>query len=120
MATHRSESDELIILSGVFECKTTGSRIGLMIENTDQRSKDYGKIADVFRPGHGDYTYWHKYGIRDYRGGGRSSARETAIRVAAGAIAKKYLKQFHDIEVRACLKPLGPVPYHQLTPPTDR
>ncbi len=104
--TQRRESDEVKILSGVFEGKTTGTSIGLLIENTDQRSKDYGKIADVFRPGHGDYTYWHKYGIRDYRGGGRSSARETAIRVAAGAIAKKYLKQFHDIEVRACLSQL--------------
>ena len=107
--TQRRESDEVKILSGVFEGKTTGTSIGLLIENTDQRSKDYGKIADVFRPGHGDYTYWHKYGIRDYRGGGRSSARETAIRVAAGAIAKKYLKQFHDIEVRACLSQLGPI-----------
>jgi len=107
--TQRRESDEVKILSGVFEGKTTGTSIGLLIENTDQRSKDYGKIAEVFRPGHGDYTYWHKYGIRDYRGGGRSSARETAIRVAAGAIAKKYLKQFHGIEVRACLSQLGPI-----------
>ena len=107
--TQRRESDQIKILAGVFEGKTTGTSIGLLIENTDQRSQDYGKIKDVFRPGHGDYTYWHKYGLRDYRGGGRSSARETAIRVAAGAIAKKYLKQFHGIEVRACLSQLGPI-----------
>ncbi|MFY8273141.1 chorismate synthase [Pseudoalteromonas sp. SSDWG2] len=107
--TARREDDQIKILSGVFEGKTTGTSIGLLIENTDQRSKDYGKIKDVFRPGHGDYTYWHKYGIRDYRGGGRSSARETAIRVAAGAIAKKYLKQFHGIEIKACLSQLGPI-----------
>ncbi|MBS3796277.1 MULTISPECIES: chorismate synthase [unclassified Pseudoalteromonas] len=111
--TARREEDRVKILSGVFEGKTTGTSIGLLIENTDQRSKDYGKIKDVFRPGHGDYTYWHKYGIRDYRGGGRSSARETAIRVAAGAIAKKYLKQFHGIEVKACLSQLGPIKAEQ-------
>ncbi|BBN81015.1 chorismate synthase [Pseudoalteromonas sp. A25] len=107
--TQRREGDEIKILSGVFEGKTTGTSIGLLIENTDQRSKDYGKIADVFRPGHGDYTYWHKYGHRDYRGGGRSSARETAIRVAAGGIAKKYLRQVHGIEINACLSQLGPI-----------
>ncbi|MGB1028331.1 MAG: chorismate synthase [Pseudoalteromonas marina] len=107
--TQRRESDQIKILAGVFEGKTTGTSIGLLIENTDQRSQDYGKIKDVFRPGHGDYSYWHKYGLRDYRGGGRSSARETAIRVAAGAIAKKYLKQFHGIEVKACLSQLGPI-----------
>ena len=107
--TQRRESDQIKILAGVFEGKTTGTSIGLLIENTDQRSQDYCKIKDVFRPGHGDYTYWHKYGLRDYRGGGRSSARETAIRVAAGAIAKKYLKQFHGIEIRACLSQLGPI-----------
>ncbi|MDK1287220.1 chorismate synthase [Pseudoalteromonas umbrosa] len=107
--TQRREGDEIKILSGVFEGKTTGTSIGLLIENTDQRSKDYSKIMDVFRPGHGDYTYWHKYGHRDYRGGGRSSARETAIRVAAGGIAKKYLKQVHGIEVCACLSQLGPI-----------
>ncbi len=107
--TQRREGDEIKILSGVFEGKTTGTSIGLLIENTDQRSKDYSKISEVFRPGHGDYTYWHKYGHRDYRGGGRSSARETAIRVAAGAIAKKYLKQFHGIEINACLSQLGPI-----------
>ncbi|WP_462158729.1 chorismate synthase [Pseudoalteromonas sp. GB56] len=111
--TARREEDQVKILSGVFEGQTTGTSIGLLIENTDQRSKDYGKIKDVFRPGHGDYTYWHKYGIRDYRGGGRSSARETAIRVAAGAIAKKYLKQFHGVEVKACLSQLGPIKAEQ-------
>ncbi|WP_105168855.1 chorismate synthase [Pseudoalteromonas sp. T1lg23B] len=107
--TQRREGDEVKILSGVFEGKTTGTSIGLLIENTDQRSQDYSKIADVFRPGHGDYTYWHKYGHRDYRGGGRSSARETAIRVAAGGIAKKYLRQVHGIEINACLSQLGPI-----------
>ncbi|KAF7774221.1 chorismate synthase [Pseudoalteromonas citrea] len=111
--TQRREGDEIKILSGVFEGKTTGTSIGLLIENTDQRSKDYGKIAETFRPGHGDYTYWHKYGHRDYRGGGRSSARETAIRVAAGGIAKKYLKQVHGIEVNACLSQLGPISAEQ-------
>ncbi|TMO49468.1 chorismate synthase [Pseudoalteromonas ruthenica] len=111
--TARREADEVKILSGVFEGKTTGTSIGLVIENTDQRSKDYSKIKDVFRPGHGDYSYWHKYGVRDYRGGGRSSARETAIRVAAGAIAKKYLKQFHGIEVQGCLSQLGPIKAQQ-------
>jgi chorismate synthase len=107
--TQRREADEVKILSGVFEGKTTGTSIGVLIENTDQRSKDYSQIASVFRPGHGDYSYWHKYGIRDYRGGGRSSARETAIRVAAGAIAKKYLKQTYGIEIKACLSQLGPI-----------
>ena len=107
--TQRKEADQVKILSGVFEGKTTGTSIGLLIENTDQRSKDYGKIKDQFRPAHADYTYRQKYGVRDYRGGGRSSARETAMRVAAGAIAKKYLKQFHGIEVRGYLSQLGPV-----------
>ena len=91
--TQRNEPDQVQILSGVFEGKTTGTPIGLIIENTDQRSKDYGDIKDKFRPGHADYTYQQKYGIRDYRGGGRSSARETAMRVAAGAIARKYLQR---------------------------
>ena len=91
--TQRREADQVEILSGVFEGKTTGTSIALLIRNTDQRSKDYGAIAQQFRPGHADYTYWHKYGTRDYRGGGRSSARETAARVAAGAIAKKWLRQ---------------------------
>ena len=107
--TQRREADQVKILSGVFEGKTTGSPIGLLIENTDQRSKDYSNIAETFRPGHADYTYQHKYGFRDYRGGGRSSARETAMRVAAGAIAKKYLKQQFDIEVRGYLSQLGPI-----------
>ncbi|HEY0834976.1 MAG TPA: chorismate synthase, partial [Azospirillum sp.] len=89
--TQRREPDEVKILSGVFEGKTTGTPISLLIENTDQRSKDYSDIAGKFRPGHADYTYWQKYGIRDYRGGGRQSARETAVRVAAGAIARKWL-----------------------------
>ncbi len=107
--TQRREADEVKILSGVFEGKTTGTPIGLIIENTDQRSKDYSNIMDRFRPGHADYTYQHKYGIRDYRGGGRSSARETAMRVAAGAIAKKFLKERYGIEVRGYLSQLGPV-----------
>lgn len=107
--TPRREPDEVKILSGVFEGKTTGTSIGLLIENTDQRSKDYSDIKDVFRPGHADYTYHQKYGQRDYRGGGRSSARETAMRVAAGAIAKKYLKQMHGIELTGFLSQLGPI-----------
>ena len=107
--TQRREEDAVKILSGVFEGKTTGTPIGLLIENTDQRSKDYGKIADRFRPMHADYTYWQKYGVRDYRGGGRSSARETAMRVAAGAIAKKYLHERAGITVRGYLSQLGPI-----------
>ncbi|MGD8176439.1 chorismate synthase [Marinimicrobium sp. ARAG 43.8] len=107
--TQRREADQVRILSGVFEGKTTGTPIGLLIENTDQRSKDYSKIKDQFRPAHADYTYHHKYGIRDYRGGGRSSARETAMRVAAGAIAKKYLREHCGIEVRGYLSQLGPI-----------
>lgn len=107
--TQRREPDAVKILSGVFEDQTTGTSIGLMIENTDQRSKDYSKIKDVFRPGHADFTYHHKYGVRDYRGGGRSSARETAMRVAAGAVAKKYLAQEHGIQVRAYLAQMGEV-----------
>ncbi len=107
--TQRREADEVEILSGVFEGRTTGTPIGLLIRNTDQRSKDYSKIMDRFRPGHADYTYTQKYGIRDYRGGGRSSARETAMRVAAGAIAKKYLYESLGVEVRGYLKQLGPI-----------
>lgn len=107
--TQRRELDEVQILSGVFEGKTTGTPIGLIIHNTDQRSKDYGDIAQKFRPGHADYTYIQKYGIRDYRGGGRSSARETAMRVAAGAVARKYLKQKYGIQIRAYLSALGPI-----------
>ncbi len=107
--TQRREDDVVQILSGVFEGKTTGTPIGLLINNTDQRSKDYSEIAAKFRPGHADYTYIQKYGVRDYRGGGRSSARETAMRVAAGAVAKKYLEQVHGIRVRGYLSALGPV-----------
>lgn len=107
--TQRREPDQVKILSGVFEGKTTGTAIGLLIENTDQRSKDYSNIAQQYRPAHADYSYNQKYGFRDYRGGGRSSARETAMRVAAGAIAKKFLKQRLGIEVRGYLSQLGPV-----------
>lgn len=107
--TQRREPDQVEILSGVFEGRTTGTPIGLMIRNQDQRSKDYSKIADQFRPGHADYTYHKKYGMRDYRGGGRSSARETAMRVAAGAIAKKFLKTVHTIDIRACVTQIGGV-----------
>ena len=111
--TQRREQDEVQILSGVFEGKTTGTPIGLIIHNTDQRSKDYTNIMDRFRPGHADYTYLQKYGVRDYRGGGRSSARETAVRVAAGAIAKKYLKQRYDINIRGYMAQLGPIKHKQ-------
>ncbi len=107
--TQRREADEVQILSGVFEGKTTGTPIGLMIQNTDQRSKDYSTISDRFRPGHADYTYQQKYGLRDYRGGGRSSARETAMRVAAGAVAKKYLHQRYGMEIKGYLSQLGPI-----------
>jgi len=107
--TQRNEPDQVKILSGVFEGKTTGTPIGLLVENMDQRSKDYGDIKDKFRPGHADYTYQQKYGIRDYRGGGRSSARETTMRVAAGAIAKKYLFERLGIEVRGYLSQLGAI-----------
>jgi len=107
--TQRRESDTVEILSGVFEGKTTGTPIALLIRNEDQRSKDYSKIMDVFRPGHADYTYWQKYGIRDYRGGGRASARETAVRVAAGAIAKKWLHEKFRIVIRGYMSQLGPI-----------
>jgi chorismate synthase len=107
--TQRNEPDRVKILSGVFEGKTTGTPIGLVIENTDQRSKDYGDIKDKFRPGHADYTYQQKYGIRDYRGGGRSSARETAMRVAAGAIARKYLAECAGVDIRGFVSQLGPI-----------
>ncbi len=112
--TQRREDDAVRILSGVFEGKTTGTPIGLLIENTDQRSKDYSKIKDQFRPAHADYTYQKKYGIRDYRGGGRSSARETAMRVAAGAIAKKYLQQSCGIQIQGYLSQLGPIAIEQV------
>ncbi|WP_341501548.1 chorismate synthase [Gallaecimonas sp. GXIMD4217] len=106
--TPRNEPDQIRILSGVFEGKTTGTPIGLLIENTDARSRDYGDIAQLFRPGHADYGYHHKYGHRDYRGGGRSSARETAMRVAAGAIAKKWLAQ-HGVTVRGAMVGMGDI-----------
>ncbi len=105
--TPRQEEDKVQILSGVFEGKTTGTSIGMIIKNGDQRSKDYSNIAEKYRPGHADFTYQEKYGIRDYRGGGRSSARETAMRVAAGAIAKKYLREQFGIEVRGFLSQIG-------------
>jgi chorismate synthase len=107
--TQRQEPDTVEILSGVFEGKTTGTPIALLIRNQDQRSKDYGNIASTFRPGHADYTYWQKYGIRDYRGGGRASARETAVRVAAGAIARKWLRERYGVVVRGYLSQLGPI-----------
>ncbi len=107
--SQRKEKDEVQILSGVFEGRTTGTPIALVIENTDTRSRDYSDIAEKFRPGHADYTYWKKYGIRDYRGGGRSSARETTMRVAAGAIARKYLHEQLGIEIQAWLAQLGPI-----------
>ena len=108
--TQRRETDTVEILSGVYEGKTTGTAIGFLIRNEDQRSKDYSAIAEKFRPGHADYTYWQKYGVRDPRGGGRASARETVIRVAAGAIAKKWLKERYGVRVRGYLAQLGPHP----------
>jgi chorismate synthase len=107
--TQRREPDRVEILSGVFEGHTTGTPISLLIRNQDQRSKDYGSIAQSFRPGHADYAYWQKYGIRDYRGGGRSSARETAVRVAAGAIARKWLLERFGITIRGWMTQLGPI-----------
>lgn len=112
--TQRREADEVKILSGVFEGKTTGTPIALVIYNTDQKSKDYSAIMNSFRPGHADYTYEQKYGIRDYRGGGRSSARETAMRVAAGGIAKKYLREKYGIQIRGYLSQLGPIKAEKL------
>ncbi len=106
--TQRRESDTVEILSGVFEGRTTGTPIALLIRNEDQRSRDYASIAETFRPGHADYTYWQKYGIRDYRGGGRQSARETAVRVAAGAIAKKWLAERYGVSIRGHLTQIGP------------
>ncbi len=107
--TQRNEPDAVEILSGVYEGRTTGAPICLLIRNTDQRSKDYGNILQTFRPGHADYTYWHKYGIRDPRGGGRSSARLTAPMVAAGAVAKKWLREHHGTEFRGCMTQLGEI-----------
>ena len=107
--TQRQESDTVEILSGVFEGKTTGTPIALLIRNEDARSRDYGNLIDTFRPGHADYTYWQKYGIRDHRGGGRASARETAVRVAAAAIARKWLHEKYGVVIRGYLSQLGPV-----------
>ncbi|AVS81226.1 chorismate synthase [Paracidovorax avenae] len=107
--TQRAEPDAVEILSGIYEGRTTGTPIALLIRNTDQRSKDYSNIAQSFRPGHADYTYWHKYGIRDPRGGGRSSARLTAPTVAAGAVAKKWLAEKHGTRFRACMTQIGEV-----------
>jgi chorismate synthase len=107
--TQRREPDTVEILSGTFEGRTTGTPIALLIRNQDSRSKDYTSIAETFRPGHADYTYWQKYGIRDYRGGGRQSARETAVRVAAGAIAKKWLGERHGVRIRGHLTQIGPL-----------
>ncbi len=107
--TQRRESDTVEIWSGVFEGRTTGTAIGLLINNEDQKSKDYSKIAEVYRPGHADFTYDAKYGLRDYRGGGRSSARETCMRVAAGAIARKWLAEAHGIQIKGFLTQLGPI-----------
>ncbi|MCC7325615.1 MAG: chorismate synthase [Burkholderiales bacterium] len=106
--TQRREPDTVEILSGVFDGRTTGTPIGLLIRNQDSRSKDYANIADTFRPGHADYTYWQKYGIRDHRGGGRQSARETAVRVAAGAIARKWLSERYGVVIRGHMTQLGP------------
>jgi len=114
--TQRREPDQVKILSGVFEGRTTGTSIGLIIENVDQRSKDYSNIMSTFRPGHADYTYQQKYGFRDYRGGGRSSARETAMRVAAGAIAKKYLADQFGIKIYGYLSQLGPIKAEKVDP----
>ena len=105
--TQRREPDTVEILSGVFDDMTTGTPIALLIRNQDQRSRDYGDIAQTFRPGHADYTYWHKYGIRDFRGGGRASARETAVRVAAGAVARKWLHERYGVLIRGCMSQLG-------------
>ncbi len=107
--TQRRESDTVEILSGVFEGRTTGTPIGLLIRNEDQRSRDYGNIAQTFRPGHADYAYTQKYGLRDYRGGGRASARETAVRVAAGAIARKWLQARYGVTIRGWMSQLGPL-----------
>jgi chorismate synthase len=116
--SQRHESDIVQILSGVFEGRTTGTPIALMVENEDQRSRDYEKIKDRFRPGHADYTYTQKYGFRDYRGGGRSSARETVVRVAAGAIARKYLAEKYQVRIHGYLAQLGPLRLDPVEPQT--
>src|SRR5262244_2956476 len=114
--SQRRESDQVRILSGVFEGRTTGTPIGILIENTDARSRDYEKIKDRFRPGHADYTYQHKYGLRDYRGGGRSSARETVMRVAAGAIARKYLGERLGLRIYGYLSQIGALRLEPVSP----
>src|SRR5580692_4590001 len=114
--SQRSEGDEVRILSGVFEGRTTGTPIGILIENTDARSRDYEKIKDRFRPGHADYTYQQKYGFRDYRGGGRSSARETVVRVAAGAIARKFLRERLQVVIHGYLAQMGPIILQPVNP----
>src|SRR5664279_4611408 len=114
--SQRRESDAVRILSGVFEGRTTGAPIGLLVENTDSRSRDYDKIRDRFRPGHADYTYQQKYGFRDYRGGGRSSARETVMRVAAGAIARKYLRERLQVKIHGYLAQMGPLVLRPVDP----
>src|SRR5262250_2691716 len=114
--SQRKESDAVKILSGVFEGRTTGTAIGILIENTDARSRDYEKIKDRFRPGHADYTYQEKYGFRDHRGGGRSSARETVMRVAAGAIARKYLAERVGLKIRGYLSKVGPLELAAVSP----
>src|SRR5271170_7240122 len=116
--SQRRESDTVRILSGVFEGRTTGTPIGLLVENEDQRSRDYEKIKDRFRPGHADYTYNQKYGFRDYRGGGRSSARETVMRVAAGAIARKYLRERLQVHIHGYLAQMGPLVLQPVDPPS--
>ena len=116
--SQRREPDTVRILSGVFEGRTTGTPIGLLVENEDQRSRDYEKIKDRFRPGHADYTYHQKYGFRDYRGGGRSSARETVMRVAAGAIARKFLREKLQIEISGYLAQMGPLVLQPVDPPS--
>jgi len=116
--SQRREGDEVRILSGVFEGRTTGSPIGIVIENTDARSRDYDKIKDRFRPGHADYTYQQKYGFRDYRGGGRSSARETVVRVAAGAIARKYLATRLGVTIHGYLSQIGTLEIDPVDPPS--
>ena len=114
VTTQRQEKDQVEILSGVFEGKTTGAPIALLIPNEDARERDYAELREVFRPGHADYTYFKKYGIRDHRGGGRASARETVLRVAGGAIAKKYLREHYQVEIKAYLKAMGAVVAEQL------
>lgn len=116
--SQRKEADVVRILSGVFEGRTTGTSIGLLVENTDARSRDYDKIKDRFRPGHADYTYQQKYGFRDYRGGGRSSARETVVRVAAGAIARKFLAERLGVEIYGYLSKIGPLELTPVAPET--